>query len=211
MGVMETMVSAISLQKREAMMVSMMPLMMEGIDVNALMPKMMGAMLNEVTAEDVTAYLHRTLQDDETLDAMIDTMLSANPMVAMMMTRHTSRLGFEATVDALMQSLPQHHWKIPDTRDLQALWRSEGVENPPRITVLYLCNPHGGAKIVADAALLPMSVMMPMGLSIYETPDGSVEIAHMNLGMMGGMFTGDARDVLKTSASNLQKALEAVV
>ena len=56
-----------------------------------------------------------------------------------------------------------------------------------------------------------MSVMMPMGVSVYETSDGRVEIAAMNLGMMSGMFSGVVREVLNNGAGNLEKTLQGVV
>lgn len=51
MALMDTMVKSISKEKREKMMINMMPLMMEGIDMNELMPKMMANMLKDLTAE----------------------------------------------------------------------------------------------------------------------------------------------------------------
>jgi hypothetical protein len=56
-----------------------------------------------------------------------------------------------------------------------------------------------------------MSVMMPMGVSIYETTDGRVEIAAMNLGMMSGMFSGVVQEVLNNGAANLEKTLQGVI
>jgi hypothetical protein len=56
-----------------------------------------------------------------------------------------------------------------------------------------------------------MSVMMPMGVSIYETTDGQVEMAAMNLGMMSGMFSGVVQEVLNNGATNLEKTLQGVV
>ena len=50
-----------------------------------------------------------------------------------------------------------------------------------------------------------------MGLSVYELPWGAVELAHMNLGMMANMFTGPARDILRTSARNEADAHGVVV
>jgi hypothetical protein len=56
-----------------------------------------------------------------------------------------------------------------------------------------------------------MSVMMPMGVGIYETSDGRVEIAAMNLGMMSGMFSGVVQEVLSSGAANMEKTLQGVV
>ena len=53
--------------------------------------------------------------------------------------------------------------------------------------------------------------MMPMGVGIYETSDGRIEIAAMNLGMMSGMFTGVVQEVLSSGAANMEKTLQGVV
>ncbi len=212
MGIMDMMVGAISKEKKEEMMTSMMPLMMKDIDINELMPKMMVAMFKDVTTDDIADYLKKTLEDKEKLKGMVDTVLETNPMAKMMMKKYKSRFGFDETVKTLSLSIPKHNWKIPDTRNLQTLWKEEGVEDPPKIMILYLCNAIGGYEITKNDDLLPMTIMMPMGLSIYENSNGEVEIAFMNLDMMSGMFSGAAKEVLSTSAQNLENALkEAVV
>ena len=208
MGLMDIMVKTISKEKREEMMVNMMPLMMGGMDINELMPKMMVAMLKDVTSEDIADYLKDTLGDKQKLQEMANKMLEANPMAKMMMKKYKSRLGFDETVSALTDSIPKNNWKIPDIRDLQKLWKEEGITEGPKMKILYLCNAKGGYEITRDDELLPMTVMMPMGLSIYETSKGEVEIAFMNLGMMSGMFTGVTHEVLKSSAQNIENAIK---
>ena len=210
MGLMEMMLRSLSPEKKEGMMIDMMPLMMEGQDINELMPKMMTSMFAGVTADDVVAYLKKTVSDSALLSALGRKLAGANLMAKVMMKSYRSKLGFEETVRALQESLPRHSWTIPDTRDLQGLWRDHGVEDAPRITVLYLCNPEGGHRITRSDELKPMSVMMPMGLSVYETSAGDVEVAFMNLGLMSLMFSGEAREVLRGSARNLEEALAAI-
>ena len=85
------------------------------------------------------------------------------------------------------------------------------MKNAPRIQVLYLCNAHGGFEITQNDDMRAMTVMMPMGLSVYELTGGGVEIAHMDLGMMAGMFTGRVKEILSTSAENLKNALVEIV
>ncbi len=211
MGLMDPMVKSIKKEKREEMMVNMMPLMMEGMDINELMPKMMVAMFKDVTSEDIAEYLKNTLEDKEKLREMAKKILEANPMAKMMMKKYKSKLGFDETVDALMDSIPKNNWKIPDTRNLQKLWTEEGIQEAPKIKILYLCNAKGGYEITKEDELLPMTVMMPLGLSIYETSKGEVEMAFMNLGMMSGMFTGVTHEVLKSSAQNLENAIKDII
>jgi uncharacterized protein (DUF302 family) len=132
-------------------------------------------------------------------------------MTKMMMKKYKSKLGFDETVAALEESIPQHNWKIPDTRDLTKLWADEGVENAVRMKILYLCNAHGGFKMTKKDDMKPMTVMMPMGLSVYETSEGECEFAFMNIGMMSMMFGGETKEVLKQSAENLENAIKVVL
>ncbi len=211
MGLMDTMVKTIKKGKREKMMVNMMPLMMEGLDINDLMPKMTVAMFENVSSEDVADYLKNTLEDKEKLQGIANKILEANPMAKMIMKKYKSQLGFDETVDVLMGNIPKNNWSIPDTRDLQKLWIEEGIDEAPKIKILYLCNAQGGFDITREDELLPMTVMMPMALSIYETSKGEVEVAFMNLGMMSGMFTGVPHEVLKSSAQNLENAIKDII
>ena len=67
-SMMDAMIKMLSQEKREKMMLNMMPLMMEGIDMNELMPRMMANMLQDITADDIINYLKETLKDKEKLN-----------------------------------------------------------------------------------------------------------------------------------------------
>jgi hypothetical protein len=56
-----------------------------------------------------------------------------------------------------------------------------------------------------------MSVMMPMGVSVYEKKDGTVGIAGWNLGLMSSMFTGNIREVLSKGWDNFTSWLEGII
>ena len=88
------------------------------------------------------------------------------------------------------EAAPRNGWQIPDIRDLQKDYQEAGLSDTTKVKIIYFCNPQGGYDILKDDSNKSMSVMMPMGVSIYETSDGRVEIAAMNLGMMSGMFSG---------------------
>jgi dissimilatory sulfite reductase (desulfoviridin) alpha/beta subunit len=71
MGVMDTMmdmmIKTISKEKREQMMINMMPQMMEGLDIYEFMPKMMTDMLKDVTVDDVIAFIKRVIEEQDKL------------------------------------------------------------------------------------------------------------------------------------------------
>jgi uncharacterized protein (DUF302 family) len=80
-----------------------------------------------------------------------------------------------------------------------------------RVKIIYFCNPDGGYAILQDDAAKAMSVMMPMGVSVYERTDGGVEIAAMNLGMMADMFAGTIQEVLRDGGERLEETLAPVL
>ncbi len=210
--VMATMINALPQEKREEMMINMMPLMMEGIDMNELMPRMMSNMLKDVTADDIINYLKDTLKDKERLSELGTKIQEANLMGQMMFRVDTSSLNFKETVSALSESARQNGWVIPDTRDLQHEYHRAGLDDMTRCTILYFCNPQGGYTILtSNDANKAMSVMTPMGVSVYETTDGKVQIAAMNLGLMSNFFSGVVKDVLKDGGVRYEKSLEAVI
>ena len=204
---MDSVVKSVKKEKREEMMVNMMPLMMEGIDMNELMPKMMENMLKDVSADDVVDFLKKMLNDNEKLQEIGQKISQVNLMAKMMMKRYPSRFSFDETIRAIEEAAPKNNWHIPDTRDLSALWAESGVEDPPRIRILYFCNAPGGYEMTREDELKVMTVMMPMGVSVYETSEGAVEVAAMNIGMMSGMFSGTTREVLGKSAENLENTM----
>ncbi len=211
-SMMDAMIKMLSQEKREKMMLNMMPLMMEGIDMNELMPRMMANMLQDITADDIINYLKETLKDKEKLNELGAKVQEANLMQQMMFRVDTSTLSFEKTVSSLTESAQQNGWVIPDTRDLQHEYHKAGLTDMTRCMVLYFCNPQGGYKILTGSdKSKSMSVMMPMGVSIYETTGGQVEIAAMNLSLMSNFFSGVIKEVLKDGGERYQKSLEGIV
>ena len=208
---MDMMVRSISKEKREQMMLNMMPMMMEGIDMHDFMPRMMTDMLKDVTVDDVIALLKQVIEDHDKFKELADKIVQANLMQQMMFKVYKSKFDFDETVSAVTEAAPNNGWHIPDIRDLQKEYQEAGFADTDKMKVIYFCNPRGGSKIFADDRNKPMSVMMPMGVSIYETADGQIEIAAMNLGMMSGMFSGVVKEVLSEGAVNLENTLQGVV
>jgi uncharacterized protein (DUF302 family) len=211
MTLMDTMVKSIKKEKRKAMMINMMPLMMEGIDMNDLMPKMTANMLKDLSTDDIVDFLKDLLSDSDKLSNLATKIAEANLMPKMMMKSWKSKFDFDETVKALAESAPKNGWHIPEIRDLQKLWKEQGIEDAPKIKVLYFCDAKGGYAITKNDELKVMSVMMPMGVSIYETTAGEVEIAAMNISMMSGMFSGVAKETLSNSGNNLDNCLEDII
>jgi uncharacterized protein (DUF302 family) len=211
MDMMKMMVNSFSRPKREEMMMNMMPLMMEGIDMHEFMPKMMAAMLKDLSADDIIGFIKEAFGDKETAKKILNNVQEANLMQRMMFMTFTSKFGFDETVEKLRENGIKSGWEIPDIRDLQEEYRRAGLNDMTKMKVLYFCNPLGGYSIVKDDGKKPMSVMMPTGVSVYEKAGGRVEIAAMNLGMMSSLMPEGIQEVLKDGGERLEKSLEGIV
>jgi uncharacterized protein (DUF302 family) len=210
-AMMDMMIKSISKEKREQMMINMMPQMMEGIDIYEFMPKMMTDMLKDVTVDDVIAFIKRGIEEQDKLKELADKIAQANLMQQMMLKVYKSKLGFDETVSAVAEAAPGNGWQVPDIRDLQKEFQEAGLSDTTKVKIIYFCDPQKGYDILKDDSNKSMSIMMPMGVSIYETSDGRVEIAAMNLGMMSGVFSGVVQEMLSNGAANLEKTLQGVV
>jgi uncharacterized protein (DUF302 family) len=210
MGMMDAMVKMIGKNQREQMMVDMMPKMMDGINMAVFMPKMMQEMFGKITAEDVVQFIRDAITNREQFAALGQTIAEANLMKDMMFMSVESKYSFEETLEKLKASAPENGWNIPDDRDVKKLWNDEGIsEMNFKATTLYFCNSEGGYAIAKDEDFRPMMVMMPMGVTVYETSTG-VKVGAMNISIMSAMFAGTAGDVLYKSGKNLENTLAAV-
>jgi len=191
-AMMDMMIKSISKEKREQMMINMMPKMMEGIDIYEFMPKMMTDMLKDVTVDDVIEFIKRAIEEQDKLKELADKIAQANLMQQMMFKVYQSKLGFDETVSAVAEAAPRNGWQIPDIRDLQKDYQEAGLSDTTKVKIIYFCNPQGGYDILKDDS-------------------NKFEIAAMNLGMMSGMFSGVVQEVLSSGAANMEKTLQGVV
>ncbi len=132
-------------------------------------------------------------------------------MPNMMFATYKSKLGFDETVSSLEESAKKNGWTIPEIRDLQQDYIEEELEDMTKVKILYFCNAQGGYNILKDDDYKKMSVMMPMGVSVYETNDGQVRIAAMNIGFMSMMFSGTVKKVLQEGGGNFRKSVENII
>ncbi len=132
-------------------------------------------------------------------------------MKRLMFIKKKSKLKFDETVSSIRESAIKHDWEIPSIFDLQKEYMDAGYEDMTRVKVIYFCNPKGGYRILKDDNNKQMSVMMPMGVSVYETEDGQVYIAGMNLGFMSKMFGGVIKEVMGDGAQRLKNTLEDII
>ena len=132
-------------------------------------------------------------------------------MPHMMFATYKSKLDFDETVSSLEESAKKNGWTIPEIRDLQQDYIEEGHGDMTKIKILYFCNSQGGYNILKDNDYKKMSVMMPMGVSVYETNDGQVKIAAMNIGFMSMMFSSIVKKVLQDGGKRFKNSVENII
>ncbi len=132
-------------------------------------------------------------------------------MPNMMFATYNSKLDFDEAVFSLEESAKKNGWIIPEIRDLQQDYVEDGLEDMTKVKILYFCNPQGGYNILKDDDYKKMSVMMPMGVSIYQTNDGQVKIAAMNIGFMSMMFSGTVKKVLQEGSKRFKNSVENII
>ena len=132
-------------------------------------------------------------------------------MPNIMFATYKSKLDFDETVSSLEESAKKNGWTIPEIRDLQQDYIEEGHGDMTKIKILYFCNSQGGYNILKDNDYKKMSVMMPMGVSVYETNDGQVKIAAMNIGFMSMMFSGTVKKVLREGGEKFRNSIKNII
>jgi uncharacterized protein (DUF302 family) len=132
-------------------------------------------------------------------------------MPNMMFATYKSKLAFNEAVSSLEESAKKNGWTIPEIRDLQQDYIEEGHEDMTKVKILYFCNSQGGYNILKDDDYKKMSVMMPMGVSVYETNDDQVRITAMNIGFMSMMFSGTVKKVLREGGEKFRNSIKNII
>jgi uncharacterized protein (DUF302 family) len=92
-------------------------------------------------------------------------------------------------------------WSFPmPSFDMAAKLAEKGAlpSNVTRIQLYFVCSPPVAKRVLGDTPKL--SAIMPCSWSVYELSDGSVWLAHMNIGMMSKMMGGVVGDAMGTVA-----------
>ncbi|MGD9297864.1 MAG: DUF302 domain-containing protein [Chromatiales bacterium] len=132
-------------------------------------------------------------------------------MPAMMINVHKSQYGFEETVTAVETAVAaQEGWKVAKTFDIQKNIVDAGHTDMTRVKIVTLCNPHYANRILSDDADKVVTTMMPLGIGVYKTSDGSVYMSEMNVGLVGMMFGGTIAEVMGDASKDIAMMMTAV-
>ena len=165
-------------------------------------------MLQSISVDELSMLLKETIQDKKRRKALCEQLQETAPMREVLFRIDQSNLDFEETVCILRKSAQSLGWIIPDMRDLQYEYHQVGLTEMPKCTILYLYTLVGGYEVfTSHDQNKAISVIMPMAVSVYETGDGQVEIAALNLETVSNFFNGVVRDTLIDSYKRYRNAV----
>ena len=132
-------------------------------------------------------------------------------MPPMMINVHKSQYGFDETVAAVEKAVTaQQGWKVSKVFNIQKNIIDAGHQDMTRVKIVTLCNPHYANRILSDDKDKVVTTMMPLGIGVYETKDGSIYMSEMNVGLMGMMFGGTIAEVMGDASTDIAKMIAAV-
>ena len=120
-----------------------------------------------------------------------------------------STMGFDETVEAIVQSAEEHDWTISHIYDLQASLKKKNYDVSP-VHVLSLCNPEYAINILGIDENRHISAVMPCRISVYEK-GGSTYISMMNARSISRFMSGKAKEAMVGAERENLKILEPVL
>ena len=118
-----------------------------------------------------------------------------------------SPLGFDETLDKLVENAKAEGWKVPSK------WRVNFQRNLERVTgedigpnqVIKMCEPEAAVRMLKHDEYKLLTTMMPCTIAVYEKSDGKVYISLMNMEILGMMYGGEIAEIAKELAPQMKK------
>jgi len=126
-------------------------------------------------------------------------------MPKMMIVTQESQLGFDETVAALEQAIPEHGWVVSTVSDMNKSMAKHGVEFGPRVKLVKLCKPEYAQSVLTTDR--HVSTLMPCTFAVWEGDDGKVYLSKMNMPLMARMFGGNIAKVMGGSVARDEHAI----
>jgi uncharacterized protein (DUF302 family) len=136
-----------------------------------------------------------------------------NSASSLMLVEMESPYGVDETVAKIKESAEKVNqergtkWVSPGVKPLHKTIKKHGGADLLPVMLIDLCEPNHAVNILSHDQDRILSVMMPCTISVYKKSDGKTYIAHMNAGLMGGMFGGNVAKVMNEVDEQQQEFL----
>lgn len=130
-----------------------------------------------------------------------------------MISTHRSRRGFDETCAAIERVVPgAQGWGFPiATWNFYQTFAAKDLVPAgfSQLKVYFVCNAGLASKLLSSEPR--MAGMMPCSWAVSEHGDGSVHVSKLNVGLMGGMFSGVIKDTMGKVAAADERFLAEVL
>jgi uncharacterized protein (DUF302 family) len=128
-------------------------------------------------------------------------------MPRLMLVEESSPHTVQETVSLLTNAVVQHGWVVSTVVPLDESIRKNGGVIDTSVRLVNICQAQHASALLKDDDLLPLSVMMPCTISVYEKKDGTTYVAFMNAALMGRIFGGEVARVMGGDVATEQRAI----
>lgn len=160
-----------------------------------------------ISPENTTMSKLLTILISMIIGAVIAAFIGAKMLPGFMIKEVESPLGFEATIEKVIENAKEMKWKVPKS------WKINFQKNLLKVVkidvgpnqVIGMCDPDAAAKILIHDELKQLSVMMPCSIAFYEKSDGKTYISIMNMQMLGTLFGEKIKSITTELAPQMDK------
>jgi len=131
-------------------------------------------------------------------------------LMAAMMSKQKSRLGYRETIAALQDAGRKRGWEIGPAVDMQDAMLKAGQKNAKPFTMLTLCRKDLAENLLKAQMASRAMPFVPCRMSVFEGGDGKVYIAKPNTDMMAQMAAPAFAPLLKQFAEEEKAVLAGI-
>ncbi len=113
-----------------------------------------------------------------------------------------SKLSFDQTVSKIENSILDHEWEIQRIYEIDECMRNFGYNTNVRVVTFSICKPDNVNEILSKDKNMFITAIMPCRLAVFQDREGKVNIASMNIKLMGQLFGGDISKVTRKVAAD---------
>lgn len=124
-------------------------------------------------------------------------------------TESGSRHDFNRTVERFIELAKADGWGHLATHDLQKSLKGDGQDVLP-VKVVEVCKPHYSGQLLGEDRYRLYSPFMPCRISIYETSDGGVRIARMDVAKLSSEIGGRVEEVMTEAYEAIEKIIKSL-
>jgi uncharacterized protein (DUF302 family) len=136
-------------------------------------------------------------------------MMRQMQMMAIMFDYRKSKLGFDETVGAIVNSAAKRGWQSGPVQDVQAAMKQSGAIDAKRMKVISTCPKDANERLAkASGGKLPL---LPCRVTVFEAKDGKSYVVRMNTALLARGLKDEPAKVMAEIAAEEMAVLKDIV